>query len=448
MVSSLPLPDGRPHDAARWEQTPLVVRQVVVQRLAMTQQQTAPLHTLDARIGALEARLHQRSSHAHRPPSSDPPYAKRPARSSGTGHPGAKPGQLGHRHAFLEPTEVLDITPEACAGRQQALPATTPYAIHQVIERPEMAMQLKPIIVHEARCPPCGRLLTAEIPAEDRDGDGPRVTALIGELSGPPRDRRRAVQECCASVLRVPISRGAMQCAVDRVSIAIQPHAKAIAEQARGAAVNYMDATAWDQHGVLAWRWVMVNTTTACFRMHASRRQVAFDALVERWAGILVRDGDGVYQRWAHGRQTCVAPLIRRARGWAERRDPEMARLGTRVMRARQRLVPWATVPPTSGEVQAWYARMVSLVAQYRHRQDEAGTFAGTLNRERGVLWTFVVEDGVEPPNNRAERALRFAVRWRRMMQGTYNEKGDHWGERILSLRETCRLRGLPTFPI
>jgi transposase len=33
-------------------------------------------------------------------------------------------------------------------------------------------------------------------------------------------------------------------------------------------------------------------------------------------------------------------------------------------------------------------------------------------------------------------------------MQGTYNEKGDRWVERLLSLRETYRLRGTPTFPI
>jgi transposase len=33
-------------------------------------------------------------------------------------------------------------------------------------------------------------------------------------------------------------------------------------------------------------------------------------------------------------------------------------------------------------------------------------------------------------------------------MQGTYNEKGDRWVERILSVRETCRLRGVPTFPV
>jgi transposase len=64
-----------------------------------------------------------------------------------------------------------------------------------------------------------------------------------------------------------------------------------------------------------------------------------------------------------------------------------------------------------------------------------------------GALWTFVVEAGVEPTHNRAERALRVAVLWRKMSQGTYNAKGERWVERVLSLRETCRLRGIPMFP-
>jgi transposase len=92
---------------------------------------------------------------------------------------------------------------------------------------------------------------------------------------------------------------------------------------------------------------------------------------------------------------------------------------------------------------------MVHLLNQHGSRQDETGQFARTLERELEALWTFVVEQGVEQTNNRAERALRFAVLWRNeMMQRTYNEKGDRWVERILSLRETCRLRGISTFPV
>jgi transposase len=73
---------------------------------------------------------------------------------------------------------------------------------------------------------------------------------------------------------------------------------------------------------------------------------------------------------------------------------------------------------------------------------------ARALERELGALWTFIVQEGVDPTNNRAERALRFAVLWRKLMQGTYDAKGDRWVERILSLCETCHLRGKPTFPV
>jgi transposase len=441
VTTSIPLPAGLPLDRTNWEQTPPVVCQVIVQLLAVIQEQAG-------RIAQLEARLSQHSRNSDRPPSSDPPYEKRTTRADTRGQPGAKPGHPGHRQALLVPTEIITVKPEACGCEQQEVPATTSYYTHQVIELPEIQMAVTHVVLHEARCPWCGRLLKAELPAEYRYGYGPRLTALIGELSGGQRDSRTAVQEFCASVLGVSISRGAIQRAVDRVSDAIKPYYEAIAEKARGVPVNYIDETTWYQHGVLAWLWVMVNATVALFTVQASRSQAAFEALVERWAGILVSDGYVVYRQWMHGRQACLAHLIRRARGLSERKEPELAWFGGRTMAELQRLVHWAHAPPTAGEVQTWYARMVHLIDQYRRRQDEAGAFARTLDREMGALWTFVVEAGVEPTNNRAERALRFAVLWRKISQGSYNAKGDRWVERILSLRETCRLRGIPTFPV
>jgi transposase len=441
VVTALPLPAGLQPDLASWEQTLLLMRQLIVQLLAVIQQQTV-------RIAALEARLSQNSRNSDRPPSSDPPFVTRPSSSTIKGTPGAKPGHPGHRQALLAPTEIIEVTPTVCVCGQQEFPATMPYYTHQVIELPEIQMDVTHVVLHETHCLRCGRFLKAELPAEYRYGYGPRFTALMGELSGNQRNSRSTVQEFCRSVLGVPMSRGAIQRAVNRVSEAIKPHYEAIAGRARSTEVNYIDETAWYQHGVLAWLWVMVNPTVALFKVQANRNKAAFEAVVERWAGILVSDGYGVYQHWLHGRQTCLAHLIRRARGLAERRDPELAWFGGRVMTELQRLVRWATAPPTSGEVQTWYARVVHLLAQYGQRRDEAGTLARTLDREMGSLWTFVVEDGVEPTNNRAERALRFAVLWRKIMQGTYNEKGDRWVERILSVRETCRLRGRPTFPI
>jgi transposase len=70
------------------------------------------------------------------------------------------------------------------------------------------------------------------------------------------------------------------------------------------------------------------------------------------------------------------------------------------------------------------------------------------LERLMGALWLFLLEDGVEPTNNQAERPLRFAVLWRKIMQGTSSDKKHSWVERILSLRDTCRLRKVSTFEV
>jgi transposase len=441
VATAIPLPDGLPLDAATWEQTPLAVRPLVIQ-------QEARIRTLEARLAELEARLQQRSRNSDRPPASDPPYEKPPARPGAQGRPGAKPGHPGQRQALLVPTEVIEVKPSACACGQTACLDTSPSDTHQVIELPEIQMRVRHVVLYEASCSHCGQVTKAPVPPEAAAGQGPRLTALIGELSGSQRSSRRAVQAFCASVWGVHLSRGAIQRAVDRVSEAIQPLYEAMAAKAREATVNSIDETAWYQHGVLAWLWVMVNSTVAFLMVQTSRSQTAFAALIKRWAGILVSDGYVVYCQWVHARQTCLAHLLRRARGLSEWKDSELADVGRRVLAELQRLVHWATAPPTSGAVQTWYARVVHLLARYRPRQDEAGTFARTLGRELGALGTFMVETGVEPTNNRAERALRFAVLWRRMMQGTYNAKGDRWVERMLSLRETCRLRGKPTFPV
>ena len=68
--------------------------------------------------------------------------------------------------------------------------------------------------------------------------------------------------------------------------------------------------------------------------------------------------------------------------------------------------------------------------------------------RSRFSLWVFLAQHGVEPTNNRAERALRFGVLWRKRSLGTASDKGNHWVERLLSLKETCRLHARTTYAV
>jgi transposase len=426
-----------------WEHTPTAVQAYV---------RTLPdeIRQLHERVEALEARLTQNSTTSHRPPSSDSPYKKPRQRPTATTlrKAGGTPSHPGHRQALLPPTTVHELRPERCRCGNTTCALLRPYHTHQVIELPPITMDVTHWVLHYGWCAVCGTWKKAQVPPEHVTGYGPRCSALIGEVAGIYGNGRRMVQTFCAAVLQVPISLGALQKVLDRVAHAIEPHYAAIAQQARQAPVNSIDATPWFLTNTLQWLWVMASDTVAFSMIHPHRSKEAFAALSDDWAGLLVSDGYGVYQSWVARRQTCLAHLIRTARGLAARQDVDLAACGTWGLAELQRLCHMATAPPTGGAWQAWYARLCRLIEQYHDRQAEAGRFARRLLREMDSLWVFLAQHGVEPTNNRAERALRFGVTWRKRSQGTASRKGHRWVERILSLKETCRLQARSTYAV
>jgi transposase len=424
-----------------WEQTPPAVQ-------AYLRTVRDELGQLQDHVETLEARLRQNSTTSHRPPSSDNPY-KKPRLRNTTATPrkaGGKPGHQGHRQVLLPPTTVRELTPDRCACGNTTFALTAPYHTHQVIELPSIEMEVTHWVLHRGCCAACGRWCKAHVPDEHASGYGPRFSALMGELAGTYGNGRRMVQTFCASVLGVPISLGAIQKVVDRLTRAIAPYYTVIATQARQAPVNYIDETPWYCLNTLEWLWVMASERVAFYMIHPRRSKEAFAALIDDWEGILVSDGYGVYQKWVAARQTCVAHLIRTARGLAERPHPDMAACGAWALAELQRLCQMAKAPPPGGEWRAWYARVCKLIDQYHDRQDDAGRLVRRLLREMDSLWVFLSHHGVEPTNNRAERALRFGVLWRKRSLGTASDKGKRWVERILSLKETCRLRAISTY--
>lgn len=149
-------------------------------------------------------------------------------------------------------------------------------------------------------------------------------------------------------------------------------------------------------------------------------------------------------------RQTCLAHLIRDARSLAEHPKLEISEFGQKALEMLQQLCAMAKNIPTEKEWNDFYSGFIELIFENMNRcsKDEAGRFARRLLREIDCLWTFLEVAGVEPTNNRTERALRFGVMWRKRSQGTRSDKGNRWVERILSLRQTARLNNLSSFDI
>lgn len=306
-----------------WELTPPTVQEYIH---SLHQQ----IKQLQTQVETLQGRVKKTSQTSSKPPSSDSPFdkPKRTPRPS-SGKRGGQKGHPGKGPTLLHPTEVHLMTPGPCACGHGELVALAPYDTHQVVELPPIEMDIQHFILQQGTCRGCGRTLKAQVPNEHQAGYGPRLTALIGELAGMHRTPWRLVQDFCHSVLHIPMSLGAVHKIIDRVSHAIVPHYDAIATVARQALVGYIDETPWYCRNTLPWLWTLTTDTVALSLMHPHRSKEAFAALIEDWHGLLVSDGYGVYQRWVNQRQTCLAHLIRTARGLSEKDNPALAACGT-----------------------------------------------------------------------------------------------------------------------
>src|SRR5262249_60047249 len=164
---------------------------------------------------------------------------------------------------------VCEVRPERCACGNTTLALLTPYHTHQVIELPPLTMEVTHWVLYRGWCPVCGCWTQGHIPPEHVSGYGPRFSALVGELAGIYGNGRRMVQTFCASVLQVPISLGAIQKVIDRVTRAMDPYYAVMARQARQALVNYIDETPWYYRNMLEWLWVMASEQVAFYMIHA-----------------------------------------------------------------------------------------------------------------------------------------------------------------------------------
>jgi transposase len=79
-------------------------------------------------------------------------------------------------------------------------------------------------------------------------------------------------------------------------------------------------------------------------------------------------------------------------------------------------------------------------------RGDKVRKLIGKISNGFDYWFTFVIHPGVEPTNNRAERALREHVILRKIVGTLRNVKGTSIHERIMTVLATWGQQGLNSF--
>ena len=413
---------------------------------------------LTARVAQLEARLNQDSTNSSRPPSSDPPALKtrRTRRKPSGRNPGGQPGHPPHRRALLPVEQVTRLTilkPESCRHCRAPLRGVDPDPWrHQVSEIPAPRLETHEYQLHTLRCPQCGRTTSAPLPAGVPKGRfGPRIQAMVAMCGGCYRLSKRTSVELFADLFGVTLSLGSLSRLEEATSRALARPVAEAQQFVRTQANVFVDETGWREGNdpPKAWLWTAATSRVTVFVVARSRAAAVAQELVGRgFRGILHSDRWSAYN-WLPDRlrQLCWAHLKRDFQAISER-GGESARLGKRLVESTDQMFRWwhrvrdgtmahwvfrIKMTEVRREVGALLRRGVACA-----EAETAGTCADILKRER-ALWSFVEREGVEPTNNWAELALRFAVVWRKGSFGTQGPFGSKFVARMLTVRATLR---------
>jgi len=436
------------------------------ERDARLAQLEAALADMQARIRELEARLGQNASNSSIPPSANPPQAPPPVCKQPTGRkPGGQPGHPAYLRSRLPAERLTEPTvhywPPRCEACYNLLPAEAQGddpepRWHQVVELPEIPVQVTEHLAHGRTCP-CGHVTWAKIPEAIRaHGCGPRLSATFSFLSGVLHASKRGIEEFAETVLRVPIALGTVSNLEQEMSAALAA-AHAEAQQAvQQAAAKNVDETGWKQAGVKRWLWGAATALVVCFVIAPTRGAAGLTALLgKKIKGIITSDRWSVYGQLKLGlRQLCWAHLKRDFqklvdRGGAAREYGELGLGAVAIVFEEWHLFRGGgSRTALQRELEAFRELMRSWLEDGAHCRDaKAAALCGNLLAVEPALWTFLYKPGVEPTNNHIERLLRPGVLWRKNAFGCHSEKGCRFVERLLTVVQTLRLQKRPALP-
>lgn len=472
-------PAGIPE--ADWLATPASLRTLILAQQQEIQslrkendELRSQLTALATELASLREQIGRSSRNSSKPPSSDGPGFKPPARRKGSGRKrGGQPGHPGSGPELLPIERVDDVVehhPDACRRCGTLLRGEDPAPLrHQVIEIPPITPVVIEHRLHRLVCPCCSTSTCATLPAAvEASHYGPRLSALVGLLGSVFPLSFGKTQALLQHLLGVAMSRGEIATIRQRLSAALaRPMQEALAF-ARQQPVAYVDETGAptgnadgnNPTGKRGWQWVMVTAVVTVFIQGLSRSTAAaIELLGSTFGGIVVSDRFSAYNHLpTQQRQLCWAHLIRDLTAIAERPGAS-AEFGTELLDLQRQLfdhwhrykdgtINWPALEqrcqPIRQAFEATLQRVVELGCQRGERTPWAKTVrtAQQILQLADALWTFLETRGIEPTNNAAERALRQSVIQRKISHGVQSHQGAICRSRLLTVTTTLRQQG------
>ena len=420
--------------------------EIIKQLREQNEQLRLEIELLKAKIRELEARLAQYEN-AHTPPSLRR-GRNRKKDNGDKGKPGQKIGHKGVTRPYAAPDSQVEVTADRCpeCGSELGAPFRIDSKIIEEIPEPQPVIITEYKIAHY-RCPFCRKEVVANdagCPHEGKFGNNTIAQATL--LKYEDRLPHRKIQDAMKRLFGLKISPATIFDLTRRAADAVQSEYDAILNTIRGAPILYVDETSIRVQGERHWIWTFSTPSESFFVIRKSRgTKVLVEVLTRRFKGIIVCDGWKPYTRFTNRIQRCWAHLLRESKDIAEKFE-EAIPLHNAIKELYEILTEaLENDPPPKVRKRLWQLAREALKhwTLKEYSIEKVRKLIRKINNGLDYWFTFIINPGVEPTNNRAERALRPHVVLRKILGTLRNDKGTSIHERIMTTLATWGQKGL-----
>lgn len=425
-------------------------------------------HRLRRRNAELEALVTKDSHNSSRPPSTEPPWAKRTRslrRPSGK-RPGGQPGHLGHTLRLTQkPTRVLTHRPQRCRHCQTPLREgrRTGVERRRVIDLVPVRLRVTEHRAEVVRCPACGRRTKASFPEGVRTTVqyGPGVVARALYLHDYQLLPYARTVEAMRELFGCALSAGTLSTAVRQCAAGLMETELKIKRQLRRSSVIHADETGLRVAGRLHYVHVASTARLTHYGADARRGKRAIDeiGILSQYRGTCVHDGWLSYTFYPKCKHAlCGAHLLREltyfeelsaeTKVWAAPLKELLLEMKAEVERVSAeggKRLPAERLAELTGI----YDRLIGEGLKApppldvpEQVQKQARNLLLRLERRREEVRRFLTDFSVPFDNNQAERDLRM-IKLQQKTSGCFRtEAGARRFCRIRSYTSTTRKQG------
>lgn len=387
---------------------------------------------------------------AHTPPSQwGYPTRQNGGQRTGKRFPGRPKGQRGTTRPVPRPDVVKEPEwPENCerCGAPLGPPEYVNHNIREEISNPSPKLTID-FLEFGGECEACGIYNVArhpDCPPAGRFGKNALVQTTLMKFD--ERLPLEKVRETLNRTYGLSVPPPTVFDITRRVSDWLRPEYEEIRRRISNTPVVYVDETGEKVDGKRYWLWCFTTDIDTLAVIARSRgKKVLEDTLGKEFNGTLVVDGWTSYPTFTRKIQRCWAHMLREVNWLAEHFDEAKP-----LARALHRLYDGLKValeddpPPKKRTRLAENAkRRLRYWLKKRYKGEEIKKFIQKVRNGFNHWFTFVTTPGVEPTNNRAERALKEHVVQRKIIGTFRTEKGTKIYETIMTMLATWKQRGL-----